>query len=57
MNRLICTKEKPYVKVNKEDRWEHLDAEWIKQRDWDGYSEDVYHCPNCDLTFSVELPQ
>lgn len=54
--RLTCTKETPYFKESK-DHWEHPSAIFIKQRDWDNYSEDVFNCPICNLTFSVELPQ
>lgn len=59
MNKFICTKEKPFPrKPTYHEKWEHPDAIYEGDYDYeDGTVAEEYYCPNCKLTFYVELPQ
>lgn len=53
--RKTCTLKSPYVKVpGDKQRWNHPDA---VARDGGCDCCAHYHCPNCGLDFSVELPE
>lgn len=56
--RKTCTKENPYRR-ELGGRWCHPDAEEVgEQRDgYPGGDLVDMHCPNCGITFEVELPQ
>lgn len=56
-DRFVCTKDNPWSK-DKAERATHPDAKWVRDYYYeDGGGKDVYECPNCKLTFSVEIPQ
>lgn len=56
--RHTCTKEDPYRRDKHTGKVEHPDASYVRDRDWGGGENTAeYHCPNCGLNFSVELPQ
>jgi hypothetical protein len=55
-DRYVCTKENPWEPGF--GRAMHPDAKYLKDKDYgDGECTEVYHCPNCDLTFECEIAQ
>lgn len=56
---IVCSKNHPWDRRKREDvQVVHADAVEVKQRDgYPGGDLVDYHCPNCGLDFTVELPQ
>lgn len=56
MDRHICTKDDPWELAKHGNLGVHPDAKCVYDGGWDQLYE-RYECPNCGLSFKVELAQ
>jgi hypothetical protein len=51
--RYTCTSDAPWTPDK--GAAEHPEANWVGERDYGDEVYDKYHCPACDLRFTVEV--